>query len=577
MAAFTDSISGLPSCESYNSCLERLRAGNPDDGMLYRTAYYHAVNADSVVSYASFLDSMLAANPGTLHRQYIMSYRALCAYLCKEPSYQSLLNAAAALPPDTDRTQEMVCTHMIARLLSESDAAAAYDMQQRALHAMRHGGRWSSAEVLAQAADLCCEMGRYSQAMDFLNEAHDTLDNNNSDARDIVYVLGNKANLYSSVEMFDSALVANRRALEVARGNDFLLTDLLTFRAFIFNGKGCADSAFAYLDSAERIVDTFTSPYVDVFRRYIRARRAVLTVKAGTRNDSLQAAIYDLEAYIPESGGAWEEKLALGYARWLTGDASGVVIMEEARDSMSANLEPALLLSADRRLIDVYTRAGRLADAAELYKETFALIDSIDMRHARYQSIASDLQYRVKTHQQENNRLRQEISQERGRVLWLTIACVLGVALLLWAGLYLVLSHRLHLRRRAIDSHQITSLIENQKALNRRIEQLQTATEADKNWSELIPSSMSADDIARFRHSFMALYPGFIERLKARCPGLTTGDENLCMLIRIGQTTDDIALALGISKASANSARYRIRKKMALAKDESLDELIYSL
>lgn len=118
----------------------------------------------------------------------------------------------------------------------------------------------------------------------------------------------------------------------------------------------------------------------------------------------------------------------------------------------------------------------------------------------------------MKAHLRENSRLKAEVSHERDRVLWLTLACVLGAALLIWAGIYLVLSHRLHVRRRAVDSHQITTLIENQK-----------------------------------------------------------------MLIRIGQSTDDIALALGISRASVNSARYRIRKKMGLGKEESLDNLVNSL
>lgn len=303
----------------------------------------------------------------------------------------------------------------------------------------------------------------------------------------------------------------------------------------------------------------------------------MLTVKSGADQAGLTRAIADLVAYVGDSPGLWEEKLSLGYARWLTGDAAGVRLMEQARDSIATCHEPALLLSADRNLIDVYTRTGRLADATRLYGETFALADTLDIRHARYQSIAADLQYRVKAHLRENSLLKAEISHERDRVLWLTVACVLGVALLIWAGIYLVLSHRLHVRRKAVDSHQITSLIENQKMLNRRLEQMQTGASLEKNWSELTPSSMSAEDTARFRHSFTALYPEFLTRLRARCQGLTPGDENLCMLIRIGQSSDDIALALGISKASVNSARYRIRKKMALGKDESLDDLINSL
>jgi len=75
----------------------------------------------------------------------------------------------------------------------------------------------------------------------------------------------------------------------------------------------------------------------------------------------------------------------------------------------------------------------------------------------------------------------------------------------------------------------------------------------------------------------MSLYPDFQTALQQRCPDLTIGDNTLCMLIRIGQTTDDIAMALGISRASVNSARYRIRKKMGLTKEDSLDDIIKAM
>lgn len=574
--AFADSVAKLPATEGYNACIKRLSTA-PGDGSLYRTTYFRAIEADSVRAYAAFLDDISAKQPPRPHQMYIAACRALCGYLMKETGYTERIRASISLSPSTDRTEEMVCAHIFARLLSETNTADAYSMQQRAIHAMRHGGRWNSAEVLAQAADLCCDMGRYPEAMDLLNEAHDSLETNGMPVREAVYVLGTKANLYSRVEMYDSALSVNRTALDIVGDNNYLLTDLLVFRAFIFDGKGQRDSAYICLDSAERVVNRFTSPYSKVFKRYIRARRAVLALHKVTDSTDLNQAIEDLEGYIPDHGGAWEEQLSLGYVRWLTGDAGGLEMMELVRDSLSAMKEPELLLRADRVLIEIYLSQGRHIEATALYNETFALADSLDMRHARYQSIASDLQYRVSEHMRENRELRREINAERSRVFWLTVACILGLILLAWGGCYIVLSRRLQLRRRAIDSHQITTLIENQKVLNRRIEQLQRAGETDPDWSELIPSSMSADDTARFRQSFMALYPGFIDRLKARCPGLTTGDENLCMLIRIGQSTDDIALALGISKASANSARYRIRKKMGLTKDESLDDIVMTM
>ena len=69
----------------------------------------------------------------------------------------------------------------------------------------------------------------------------------------------------------------------------------------------------------------------------------------------------------------------------------------------------------------------------------------------------------------------------------------------------------------------------------------------------------------------------FLPRLREFCPGLTTGDETMCMLIKIGQNSSDIGLTLGISRASVNTARYRIRKKMALTKEQQLDDIIERL
>lgn len=577
MQNFVDSIAGMPPAESYAACVARLKADPSHGCSLYHTTYYRAVEADSVRHYAALLDSLGALNKTGQMQLYITTHRALCAYVLSDPELDSFIDAATSHPHSDDPTQEEICTHMLACILSASNAPRAYDLELRALKAMHQGGRWRSAEVLAQAAMLSCDLGRYPQGMDYLNEAYDTIMARGEPERETVLYLGNKANLYSSIEMYDSALSANKKALHIARFNDYLLTDVLNFRASIFSDMGVTDSAFFYLDSAERVVHRLTVPYADVLKRYLRGRRAVLTVKADTSPEALRAAVADLKASGSDNHSLWEERFMLAYAHWLLGDPQGLKEMQAMCDSIAANKEPALLLSANRLLINALREEGYLDEASRLYAETFALVDTLDLRHARYQSIASDLQCRVNAHQRENHLLKEAISKERGRVFWLTMACVFGAALLIWSGIYLVLSHRLHNRRIALDARQITTLIENQKMLNRRLEEMQASAGGNQDWSELTPSSMSAEDTARFRHSFIALYPEFLPRLRARCQGLTSGDENLCMLIRIGQSSDDIALALGISRASVNSARYRIRKKLVLGKEESLDDLINSL
>ena len=46
------------------------------------------------------------------------------------------------------------------------------------------------------------------------------------------------------------------------------------------------------------------------------------------------------------------------------------------------------------------------------------------------------------------------------------------------------------------------------------------------------------------------------------------------MLIYRGSSSEEIAFALGISRESVNKARYRIRKKLNLSKETTLDDWV---
>lgn len=83
-------------------------------------------------------------------------------------------------------------------------------------------------------------------------------------------------------------------------------------------------------------------------------------------------------------------------------------------------------------------------------------------------------------------------------------------------------------------------------------------------------------DCAGVPRVFNVVYPDFIPRLKAELPQLTPGDELLCMLIFLQRTTQEMTVFLGISRASVNTARYRLRQKFGLDKSVDLDEFLTS-
>lgn len=57
-------------------------------------------------------------------------------------------------------------------------------------------------------------------------------------------------------------------------------------------------------------------------------------------------------------------------------------------------------------------------------------------------------------------------------------------------------------------------------------------------------------------------------------PELTENDLRLCAYIRIGMRAKEIASMLQVTSASVNTHRYRLRKKLGLDKDASLDDFV---
>lgn len=85
---------------------------------------------------------------------------------------------------------------------------------------------------------------------------------------------------------------------------------------------------------------------------------------------------------------------------------------------------------------------------------------------------------------------------------------------------------------------------------------------------------MSDEREVRFRRSFNALNPRFLKELHRLCPALTKTDELLCMLIALGKDTKEISLVMGIAKESVLTSRSRLRKKLGLEKDDSLEKVV---
>lgn len=80
-----------------------------------------------------------------------------------------------------------------------------------------------------------------------------------------------------------------------------------------------------------------------------------------------------------------------------------------------------------------------------------------------------------------------------------------------------------------------------------------------------------------FRTAFEQIAPHFFDHLLSTYSNLTETDLRFCALIRLAVPTREIARITGISTASVNKARYRLRKRMGIGSEESLDRFILTI
>jgi tetratricopeptide (TPR) repeat protein len=96
--------------------------------------------------------------------------------------------------------------------------------------------------------------------------------------------------------------------------------------------------------------------------------------------------------------------------------------------------------------------------------------------------------------------------------------------------------------------------------------------------NRLVENSYQVDrEWEDFKMQFENVHHNFFRFLKERCPELTNGDLKLCALLKLNMNLKEAAKVLGISPESVKTARYRLRKKFALAQEDNLVDFILNM
>ncbi len=90
---------------------------------------------------------------------------------------------------------------------------------------------------------------------------------------------------------------------------------------------------------------------------------------------------------------------------------------------------------------------------------------------------------------------------------------------------------------------------------------IQQGTNIDRDWED-------------FKRHFENVHQDFFTTLKQRCPDLTHNELKLCALLKLNLNLKEVAGILGIAPESVKTARYRLRKKFGLTREDSLLDYI---
>ena len=99
------------------------------------------------------------------------------------------------------------------------------------------------------------------------------------------------------------------------------------------------------------------------------------------------------------------------------------------------------------------------------------------------------------------------------------------------------------------------------RKLNRLLEKVHANIEDEDNWQKL-------------ENNFNIVHNNFLSRLKERYPDLTSSELKLAAYIRMDLITKEVAPLFNLSERGMESARYRLRKKLGLSREESLSRFL---
>lgn len=235
-------------------------------------------------------------------------------------------------------------------------------------------------------------------------------------------------------------------------------------------------------------------------------------------------------------------------------------------------------------LSNIYRSLGN-ADSALKYSDwSIFFRDSLNRETRRDEALALKF-----TQQMERQQMNTRIEVEHERMIWITIVSVLLLAILMTAFLI----HRKQSRRRLRqlqreaeikqERYRMAALLASFEEKDRLITDIRqiikTNAEMPTDMTKKLNSTLRLHDSTEVeRESFIQIHdklsPDFSKRLKAAYPDISESQLRMAAYIASGMTNRQIARVQSISYDSVKKTRYRLRSRLGLTTEQSLEEAL---
>ncbi|MCF8366438.1 MAG: tetratricopeptide repeat protein [Bacteroidales bacterium] len=266
--------------------------------------------------------------------------------------------------------------------------------------------------------------------------------------------------------------------------------------------------------------------------------------------------------------------------------------------TVSSDIETETYVS--KKLADLFHQQGNKDSAYFYYKNFTALNDSL-LRIKNNQKITElTLQYEYDK-ERKQQKLESELIQakyNRIKLIYLLIIISAGASLLLIAFLYILqhnrmrrknleqkmmviekqkLSKELEFKNKELTTNVMYLLKKNEfiSAISNKLKNTNQGQKEDhhaviKNVISELDKSITQDTWTEFEVRFQEVHVDFYNSLSRQFPDLTPNELRLCAFLRLNMTSKEIADITYQSAESLKTARYRLRKKLGLDRDENL-------